>query len=67
MEDENKQPTNGGSTEIIINFGMTGIEGKNLVFPPKTACTKKGIKEGEQTISIKLVDDRELYEDRENE
>ena len=66
MEDENKQPTNGGSTGIIINFGMTGIEKGKVVFPPETAYTKTGIRENEPTLSIKLEDDRDIDYDREN-
>ena len=66
MEDENKQPTNGGSTKFTINFGITGIEGKNLVFPPETAYTKNGIGENEQTLSIRLEDNRDIDYDREN-
>ncbi len=63
MEKDNHQPTNGG---YIVNCGATGIEGDKLVFPPETAYTKKGIEAGEQTLSIKLVDNRELDADREN-
>ena len=62
MEEDKKQPTNGGS--VKINFGLTGIEGKDLKFPPETAATKKGLGKDEPAISIRLEENtREINPD----
>lgn len=60
MEDENKQPTNGGLSKARVCFGAMGVSkkevGYELDFPPKDAKTigVDGMEKEEYVITIGL-------------